>query len=124
MRFRKMKLSPPLGGTELVGVAKNATKSSAPYYLRLVTTSSYIQVLYFGNVISQTCKNVVAEVFILFRKKYISFITTYFELHQLYLQLQLKALDYTCFDCIQGINKNEMNVSHGNAQSFTNGVYG
>jgi len=50
--------------------------------------------------------------------------TTYFAQHQLCLQLQVKALDYTCFDCIQGINQKEITVSHGNAQSFTSGVYG
>jgi len=44
--------------------------------------------------------------------------TTYFAQHQLCLQLQLKALDYTCFDCIQGINQEEITVSHGSAQSF------
>ena len=69
-------------------------------------------------VISQACQNVVAEVCMLFRKKYISSMTTYFAQHQLCLQLQLKALDYTCFDCIQGINQKEITVSHGSAQSF------
>jgi len=52
--------------------------------------------------------------------------TTYFVQHQLCLQLQLKALDYTCFDCIQGtgINQKEITAIHGNAQSFTSRVYG
>jgi len=44
-------------------------------------------------VISQACQ-IVAEVCILFIKKDISSMATYFAQHQLCLQLQLKALHY------------------------------
>ena len=89
-----------------------------------MTTSSYMQVLYFGNVVSQAGQNVVADVCMLLIKKDSASMTTYFAQHQLCLQLQLKSLDYACYDCIQGINHKEKIVSQGDAQSFTSDVYG
>jgi len=52
--------------------------------MQLVTTSSYIQVLYCGNVISQACQNFVAGVCMLLIRKDISSMATYFTQHQLF----------------------------------------
>jgi len=79
MRFRKMKLLSPVGGTQQVGVPEKAAKSVTPcFHLRLVATSNYIQVLYFRNVISQAGQNCCRRSVYAFQKKDISSMTTYF----------------------------------------------